>query len=116
MLAKLYYKKVYDNGNGNMIQILNWKNIYRYEELPVKYKETRNFQPTFCISGPYLEVWGVYKKEYIQIVRGDVISPALFQEVIKTMKQAGERLTQIKREIKQAKKEWEDGEVHEVVI
>ncbi|MCD6572016.1 MAG: hypothetical protein J7K62_01950 [Thermoplasmata archaeon] len=120
MLTKIQYKRIYDEKkNRKEVRILDVSGVYEREDLPAMYlehipryykKEKEKiikviFNRKFHI-GPYVT--------YLE--KGNVLLNELFGEIVTAMKEAGEDLTKIRKEVRKEKAEWEDNKVHEIVI
>lgn len=109
--AKIFFSRVidYNHADPKRMKIEGWSNIKREEELPREYLD---HYPRFYVSRPdgeqYLsilikdvELTGMIPKDNNYLLHcGDTVSLDEFQEILKVMKQAGQRLTDIMADVR----------------
>ncbi len=104
--AKIFFSRVidYNHADPKRMKIEGWSNIKREEELPREYLDD---YPRFYVSRPDGEqvlniiVKDLESKSSNYFLRcGDTVSLERFQEILKVMKQAGQRLTDIMADIR----------------
>ena len=130
MQAKIKYEKVMYKG-GKAIKITDWEGMLHFEDLPTKYIQ----------GGPHFYAGRLNNyQEYIQcewlgkekipfiriedgsshtlntkgdaIYKGDIFTQENFQKLISELKKAGNRLTEINKEIKETQEKWNgEGEI-----
>lgn len=97
-LASITVEKVMERGEQKF-KIISFSNIKKYDELPIEYI---NGAPRFSRGSEETSI-STDSKTY---VIGTVISRSSFDGLIKTMKEAGTRLTEINKRIKEQQKTW----------
>jgi len=111
----IYYEKVLNKDGDKLIKIVDWRNVRREEELPRRYLNSApNYFENWRGDTILLHIESPYYAKFIG--KGKMYSAREFGEYVKAMKKAGARLTQINKEIKEKKENWEDNKKHKVVI
>ncbi|MCD6572019.1 MAG: hypothetical protein J7K62_01965 [Thermoplasmata archaeon] len=115
MLAKIFYKRIYDKNSKNSfkVKIVDFSGIYRYPELPFWY---RKYPPHFWLEKGAIRGKDNIRKVSFHIKKGDVYSIEVFRKIMASMKEAGERLIEIREEMRREKRKWEDNKIRKIVI
>lgn len=113
--ARIWAEKIMIRGETKF-RITRWRNILRAEDTPSKY--ANGCGPKFYVLDDPRYV-GLFEEGRStltwSIVKGSVYTPTEFGKILATMKDAGERLAKLNREIKALEKEWCEAEKEYVI-
>ncbi|MCD6572017.1 MAG: hypothetical protein J7K62_01955 [Thermoplasmata archaeon] len=117
-MTRIIYKKIYDEKKEKeMIEIEAVIGVCKKDELPDSYfaKMPYYYQDDFDnIQVCYrMAMYSAPIKIYLE---KDIYDKGNFEMIIAAMKEAGKRLAEIRKRIREEKYKWEDKQIEEIVI